>query len=93
MTLMATVALSRTGAQGVFRTARNWAVSAIRKALSPHRASLIRLAEMPLTVMGAGCIDAAAFAGDLIAGLVITGISLILVEHMIADEDEPGRRM
>jgi len=70
---------------------RNWAVSAIGKALSPHKASLARLAEIPLTVAGAGCIDAAAFCGNLIAGLVVTGISLVLLEHMIADDDEPGR--
>jgi len=74
------------------RTAARWIASAAAKAVSPHKASLVRLTEIPLTVMGAGCIDAAAFVGNLIAGLVVTGITLVLLEHVIADDDEPRFR-
>lgn len=88
---MATVVMPRLGTSGRLRTARRWVTAAAAKALSPHKASLVRLTEIPLTVMGAGCIDAAAFVGNTIAGLVVTGISLIIVEHLIADDDEPGR--
>ena len=52
----------------------------------PARAPLANLASIPLHVAGLGCIDAAAFAGNTIAGLVVTGISLIWLEHVIADE-------
>jgi hypothetical protein len=45
-----------------------------------------RVAEIPLTVAGLGCIDAAAFVGNTIAGLVVTGLSLIGLEYAIADE-------
>lgn len=83
--------MPRSGAPGRIRTAARWIASAAGKVLSPHKASLLRLTDIPLTVAGAGCIDAAAFAGNLIAGLVVTGITLILIEHAIADDDEPGR--
>jgi hypothetical protein len=46
------------------------------------------LCQMPLTIVGAGCIDAAAFVGCTIAGLVVTGVSLIVLELLIADGDE-----
>lgn len=49
-------------------------------------AALRSLAEMPLFVAGVACIDSAAFIGNLIAGLVVTGASLIGLEYLIADE-------
>ena len=52
----------------------------------PVRAPLVNLASIPLHVAGLACIDAAAFTGNLIAGLVVTGLSLIWLEHVIADE-------
>jgi hypothetical protein len=64
------------------------AAAAAGRVLTPHRASLRRLADIPLTVAGLGCIDAAAFTGNEIAGLVVTGFSLILTEHLIADDDD-----
>lgn len=54
--------------------------------LRPARPVLANLASVPLHVAGLGCIDAAAFEGNLIAGLVVTGLSLIWLEHVIADE-------
>jgi hypothetical protein len=50
-------------------------------------AFLSRLAPSFLTVSGLGCIDAAAFVGNVIAGLVVTGFSLVLLEAIAADED------
>jgi hypothetical protein len=47
---------------------------------------LHNLASIPLTVAGLGCVDAAAFVGNTIAGLVVTGLSLIGLEYLIADE-------
>lgn len=61
------------------------AVSAARLA-RPARPVLANLASIPLHVAGLGCIDAAAFAGNAIAGLAVTGLSLIWLEHVIADE-------
>ena len=62
------------------------AVSRLGKALvSPHKASLSRLAEMPLTVLGTAGIDFAAFHLAHGWGWLATGVSLLVVEHMIAD--------
>lgn len=52
-----------------------------------HASATSNLLSIPLTVAGFGCIDAAAFVGNLIAGLVVTGVSLVVLEHLIADED------
>lgn len=57
-----------------------------RRIASPHRAALANLASIPLTVAGIGCVDAGVFVANTIAGLLVTGVSLILLEHAIADE-------
>lgn len=54
--------------------------------VKPAKPVLANLASIPLHVAGLGCIDAAAFTGNTIAGLVVTGLSLIWLEHVIADE-------
>ena len=56
------------------------------KAVTPHRAALARLADIPLTVAGIGCIDFAAFHIAHGWGWLVTGASLILLEHLIADD-------
>jgi hypothetical protein len=53
-----------------------------------HKASLKRLTEIPLTVTGAGFIDFAAFHVAHGLGWLVTGLSLVLIEHLIADADE-----
>lgn len=58
----------------------------LARATSPAGPLLAKLAEYPLTVAGLGCIDAAAFVGDTIAGLVVTGLSLFALEFVIADD-------
>jgi len=49
-------------------------------------APLRRLAEMPLTVLGFGCIDAATVWWNAIVGLFGAGVLLIVLELMIADD-------
>lgn len=62
-------------------------VSAVAlKAVAPHRASLARLADIPLTIAGTGCVDFAAFHVAHGWGWLITGLSLVLLEHLIADD-------
>lgn len=60
--------------------------SAAVRAVSPHKAALANLASIPLTVAGAGCVDFAAFHYIHMIGWAVTGISLVVVEHLIADE-------
>ena len=57
---------------------------------APHKAALARLLDMPLMVTGIGLIDFGAFHYVHMIGWIVTGVSLILVEHMISDPDEPG---
>lgn len=57
-----------------------------KRLATPHKASLARLAEIPLTVLGLGCIDTGVFQASTVAGWIVTGLSLILLEHLIADE-------
>lgn len=65
---------------------------AIRAAIvTPHKASVRRLADMPLSLAGTGLIDTAAFHLNTGVGLLATGLSLWLVEHLISDDDDPRR--
>lgn len=59
---------------------------AARVAARPHRAAVGNLLHMPFTAAGAACIDYAAFHIGSGWGWLTTGISLIIVEHLIADE-------
>jgi hypothetical protein len=54
--------------------------------LTPARPVLANLASIPLTVAGWACIDAGMFAANTVAGLIVTGITLMVLEHQIADE-------
>lgn len=68
--------------------ARNTAVVAVRGVLAPHRMALKNLADIPLTVAGVAGIDFAAFHWAHSWGWLVTGLSLMYVEHLIADEDQ-----
>ena len=59
----------------------------VRRAAAPHKASLARLWDVPLSVLGLGCIDFAAFHVAHGWGWLVTGLSLFLLEYMIADGD------
>lgn len=57
--------------------------------VSPHKNSLRNLSQIPLTATGVGFMDFAAFHLAHGWGWLVTGISLVIVEHIIADgEDE-----
>lgn len=60
---------------------------AVTKAVTPHRASLARLADMPLSVAGFGLVDFAAFHIAHGWGWLVTGASLFALEHLIADDE------
>lgn len=59
-----------------------------KRAIAPHKTALGNLASIPFTVLGAACIDFAAFHLPHGYGWLVTGISLILIEHAIADEGD-----
>ena len=59
-------------------------------AVSPHKASLARLADIPLTVLGVAAIDFASFHYVHMIGWLMTGVSLVILEHLIADPDDPA---
>lgn len=65
---------------------RRRAAAAVARVLTPHKAALGNLAHMPLTVIGAGCIDFAAFHLAHGWGWLVTGLSLVVIELAIADE-------
>jgi hypothetical protein len=70
------------GLKAIRDTVSGLAASAIR----PHKTSLKRLTEMPLTVAAVPCVDYAAFHLAHGWGWLVTGLSLVIVEHLIADE-------
>ena len=58
----------------------------LSRLIKPFIPAAQNLAAIPLTIAGLGCIDAGVFFASFIAGLIITGLSLILIEHLGADE-------
>lgn len=82
---MATVAVPRWRS----RHARQLLLPASRRAgrwLKPVRPVLANLAAVPLHVAGLGCVDFAAFHLGHGWGWLVTGATLIWLEHVIADE-------
>lgn len=61
-------------------------VAGVKRLASPRSASLANLRKMPFTVAGLGCIDMGVFTASTVAGWIVTGLSLMLLEYMIADE-------
>lgn len=55
--------------------------------VAPHKASLRRLADIPLTVAGLALGDAGSFIELHGWGYAITAASLLVLEHLIADPD------
>lgn len=72
--------------RGYATAAGNAVKRAAARAITPHKAALGNLTSMPLTVAGAACVDFAAFHLAHGWGWLVTGISLVLLEHAIADE-------
>lgn len=61
------------------------ALGVMRTAARPHRAAVARLWDIPLTVIGAACVDTGVFRASTVAGWIVTGASLVAVEFLIAD--------
>jgi hypothetical protein len=76
---------SRRGARWL-RRVRDLARTTTVRTMRPAKPVLANLASIPLTVAGFGCLDAAAFMWNTLAGLAAAGLLLIALEHMIADE-------
>ncbi len=66
------------------RAARLGAV--VRALLTPARPVLANLLAIPFTVAGWGLISACAFGLNTLAGLGVSGVILMVLEHQIADE-------
>ncbi len=73
------------------RTVTGSVGAVVSAVVTPHRASLTRLRDMPLSLAGTGLVDWAAFHLNTGVGLLATGLSLWLVEHLISDDDDPRR--
>ena len=56
--------------------------------MTPHVASLRRLADMPLMLASIGLFDYAGFQLPAAWGFVVTGISVLAIEKMISDPGE-----
>ena len=74
--------LPRKGLREHLRGLRARVTAIVRPAAAP----LANLAASPLHAAGLACIDAGVFTASLTAGLIVTGFSLIWLEHVIADE-------
>lgn len=89
MTLTITVQRDPTGA-GRLRARARAAGRRIRDlavvVASPHKLAVSRLRDMPLFLAGTGCVDFAAFHWTHGIGWLVTGLSLVLIEHVAADE-------
>lgn len=84
---MASVAAVRPGNRsGVLAAVLGFLATTASRSISPHRAALRNLASVPLTTVGFGCIDTAGFQLGTGWGWLATGLSLVLLEHIIADE-------
>ena len=90
---MATITITTTPHPNARRRLRNAAVTLwatlttlATRAATPHKAALANLAHMPLTVAGLGCADYAAWHIAAGWGWAAIAASLILLEHLIADE-------
>jgi hypothetical protein len=59
----------------------------IERVVTPHKTTLANLKAIPLTLLGTASIDASAFHVNSGIGLLVTGVSLIVLEHLIADDE------
>jgi hypothetical protein len=70
------------------RRLRDLAGNVASAVATPHKASVRRLADMPLSVLGTGGIDFSAFHVNHGVGFLVLGVSLWVIEHLIADADD-----
>lgn len=60
--------------------------SVVAALVHPTTPALKNAASIPLTLIGLGCVVSAVFLLNVIAGLMVLGPVLILIEHILADE-------
>lgn len=77
--------------RAAFAALRRGTSVTLTAATAPHKAALRRLLEMPLTVVATGFVDTAAWAAPHWVGWLVTGLSLLAIEHLISDDDDSGR--
>ncbi len=87
MAVIADTGARRARITSAFPAARSSVSRFVARIAAPHKAALANLRHIPLTVSGLGSIDFAAFHLAHGWGWLVTGLNLILLEHMIADED------
>ena len=68
------------------RTARRL-LARLERLIRPAKAPLRNLAAIPLTALGVLAFDAGVFQWSARVGWMVTGLSLIILEHVIADEE------
>ena len=90
MTVTLSLDRQRTGRPGRLRqfatVLRATSAAVVTRAFTPARPAFANLAKIPLTATGVALIDFAAFHVTHSLGWLVTGVSLFLVEHLIADE-------
>jgi len=73
------------------RTARSFTdrVSGVAKAFTRRgkTSSLRRALSMPLTLAAYGCIDYGVWQASALAGWIVTGVSLMVLEFQVSDDD------
>jgi hypothetical protein len=70
-----------------YRGLWNRLVGHARQIVSHASPVLRNLFSMPLSVLGYAAIDIGVFRASSIAGWIVTGLSLIWLEYLIADEE------
>lgn len=78
-----------TRSRAAFAALRRGVVVTTTAVLAPHRAVPRRLLEMPLTLTALGFVDTAAWQAPHWVGWLVTGFSLLVVEHLISDDEPP----
>jgi hypothetical protein len=63
-----------------------WIAAAAGRLLCPVKPVLRNLASIPFTVAGWACIDVGVFQAGTVAGFIVTGVTLMVLEHQIADQ-------
>lgn len=82
---MAVAALPATG-QRSFRRARAAVAALGSRVLRPARPVARNLASIPGTVAGWALVSAGVFSVSTTAGLIVSGVILMVLEHQAADE-------
>jgi hypothetical protein len=84
--LAVTIPMPRARRIDLKRALRDWSARAAKLA-KPVRAPLRNLLACPLTALGFAAFDVGVFQWSHRAGWLVMGVLLVVLEHVIADED------